>query len=276
MLGLPQGADHRHALCFECMDAADHTGTTLIDELPDPFQEYSPEIERISFAPQIASLLRRLQETRSLLSVTVAGSDELYNSAIVEVDAEFGYVLLDELTPVEGHMRLLQSRALHAHARLRGVDISFAGALQEAGEKDGIAFYRLPMPTLVNYRQRRANFRARVGMAIPVPIGLGNRHIAELDGTLYDISIGGVGALVRAGSIAELRQGSVFERCNIRLPKGREITCGLEIRYVSHDERRHALRIGGRYVDLGRAQEKIIEHFVAALERELLRKMPKD
>ena len=75
--------------------------------------------------------------------------------------------------------------------------------------------------------------------------------------------------------MAELRQGSVFERCNIRFPKGREITCGLEIRYVSHDERRHALRIGGRHVDLGRARKTIIEHFVAALKRELLRKMPK-
>ncbi|MHB8346851.1 MAG: flagellar brake protein [Acidiferrobacterales bacterium] len=248
----------------------------MIDEPPDPFQEYSPEIERISLAPQIMSLLSRLQESRSLLSVTVAGSDELYNSAIVEVDTELGYILLDELAPVEGHLRLLQSRALHAHARLRGVDISFAGTLEEAGEKDGIAFYKLPIPALVNYRQRRSNFRARVGLGTPVSVELGSRQTPELDGTLYDISRGGIGAMMHAGNKTDLHQGSVFDRCEIRLPRGHAVTCGLEICYVTSDERRHALRIGGRYIDLGRTQEKIIAQFVAAMERELLRKMPKD
>ncbi len=248
----------------------------MSDDLSDPLQEYSPEIEKISHPPQIVNLLRRIQDTRTLLSVTVAGSNELYNSAIVEVDATLGYVLLDELTPTDGHVHLLHSRALHAHARLHGVDISFAGALQEAGERDGIAFYRLPIPALVSYRQRRANFRAHVGMGMPVPIVLGNRHMQELGGTLCDISIGGIGALLQAGSATALRQGVMFDRCNIRLPRGSEISCRLEIRFISQDERRHALRIGGRYVDLDRNQEKIIEHFVAALERELLRKMPKD
>ena len=247
----------------------------MSDEQPDTLHEYSPEIERISFAPQIASLLRRLQESRSLLSVTVSGSDELYNSAVVEVDSGLDYVLLDELTPSDGHERLLRSRSLHAHARLRGIDISFAGTLQEAGVRDGIAFYRLPLPSLVNYRQRRANFRAHVGMGIPVPVALGGRHAAELDGTLCDISTGGIGAMLRSGRTTDLHEGVVLDHCSISLPIGREISCALEIRYVSHDERRHALRIGGRYVDLDRSQEKIVEHFVAALERELLRKKPK-
>ncbi len=261
--------------CFALAAPEDADGNIVIDELPDPFQEYSPEIERISLAPQIMSLLRRLQESRSLLSVTVAGSDELYNSAVVEVDTDHGYVLLDELTPVEGHLRLLQSRALHAHARLRGVDISFAGALEETGEKDGIAFYRLPIPALINYRQRRASFRARVGLGTPISVELGSPQTPELDGMLYDISLGGIGAMMHAGKKTDLHQGSVFDKCEIRLPKGHEITCRLEICYVNSDERRHALRIGGRYIDLGRAQEKIIAQFVAAMERELLRKMPK-
>lgn len=241
-----------------------------------PAVEYVGENEKISQPAQIASLLRRVQEERALLTVTLPGSDDQYKSVVLEVNLARGYMLLDELHPPAGHGRFLAAKKFHAHTRLKGVDISFGGILQESSQENGMALYQIALPTLILYRQRRTSFRVHVGVGLVIPVTLDDEKLRHLQGLLCDISIGGIGLRLKSDPSLAIDNGAVFTGCDIQLPGNEHIHSSLELRFVSSVDQRNMVRFGGRFVRLEPADRKRVEHLVVSLERELLKKRPKD
>ncbi len=238
-------------------------------------EDYVGEIEKVTEPALIVNFLQRIHSSRALLTVTVPGHNELYNSAILEVNARKGYILLDEINPKEGHVLFLKAAKLQAQTRLKGVDLSFDAALQKADGKEGIAFYKVAMPSLVYYRQRRACYRVRIGAGLAVPVQMSSEN-HMLQGILYDISAGGIGARFNPRLSLEFEHGKIIPHCTIDLPTGNKISSGLEVRFLLADEQHKHLHLGGRFVDLDKAQEKAVERFVADIDRQLRKKMIKD
>lgn len=243
---------------------------------PHPAVEYVGGNEKISQPAQIASLLRRVHEERALLTITLSGSDDQYKSVVLEVNLAKGYVLLDELHPPEGHGRFLAAKKFHAHTRLKGVDISFGGILQESTQEGGMALYQVALPTLILYRQRRTSYRVHVGAGLVIPVTLDDEKLRHLQGILCDISTGGIGLRLKADPSLAIDNGAIFSACEIQLPGNERIHSGLELRFVSPVDQRNMVRFGGRFVRLEPSDQKLVEHFVVSLERELLKKRPKD
>ena len=210
-----------------------------------------------------------------MVNITIPGTEGVYNSAVVEVNPTAGHFLLDELHPNDGHDHFLRARKLMAFTRLKGVELSFACRLGDVTREDGMSLYRIPLPGLINYRQRRANYRVHVGAGLLVPVVLRDSDLQQLEGKLFDISAGGIGAKIKASKAAAAEEGMIIPECEIQLPSGDIIACELELRFVSPPDAQGNVRIGGRFKALDKAQERIVEHFVVALERELLRKRPK-
>ena len=229
------------------------------------------EPQYVSQPVQVAGILRRLQEAHALVHVSMPGGNETWLSAILEVQPTQGYLLLDELTPREGHAILMKAGRLIVTAQIQGVDISFAASLLGTGTSDGLAFYRVQIPEGVRYWQRRASYRARIGAAMVIPVALQNGEGMVQNGELYDISAGGIGTRHKSAKGPVPLLGEVWQECRIKLPQ-QELVCALEIRYVGQDSRTAQLRLGGRFVDITRPQLKAVETFVAHLERENLRK----
>lgn len=220
---------------------------------------------------QVAGILRRLQEAHALVHVSMPGGHETWLSAILEVHPTQGYLMLDELTPREGHAVLMKSGRLIVTAQIQGIDISFAASLLGTGSSDGLAYYRVQIPEGIRYWQRRASYRARVSAAIVIPVSLQNGDGMVQQGELCDISAGGIGTRHKNSKGPVPLLGEVWEECRIKLPE-QEVVCALEIRYVGQDSRNGHLRLGGRFANINRPQLKIVEAFVAHLERENLRK----
>jgi c-di-GMP-binding flagellar brake protein YcgR len=241
-----------------------------------PAGEYQGENEKVSHPARIASLLRRVHEERALLTITLPGSDAQYKSAVLEVNLTQDYVLLDELNPPEGHGRFLAAKKFHAHTRLKGVDISFSGKLREATQEGGMALYQVALPASIQYRQRRTSYRVQVGAGLIVPVTLEDKNLLRLSGHVCDISVGGIGLRAKAGPSQTATSGAIYSDCEIQLPDNERIRSGLELCFVSAPDQRNMLRLGGRFVGLEPADRKIVEHFVMALERELLRRRQKD
>lgn len=233
----------------------------------------NPEPQQVATRAQIAGLLRRLMDAHALVHVSLPGEGEYWLSAVIDVHAQDGYLLLDELTPHDGNARMSQARRVIVSAQVQGVDISFATLLLGSGMSDGIVYYRLALPEQVRYWQRRANYRARVGAASVIPVVLQKADHPPLAGELYDLSAGGIGTRHKKSDGAVPMLGDIWGQCRIQLPEGQDIRCALEIRFIGHDERGGSLRLGGRFVDITRPQLKQVENFVAALERERLRKV---
>ena len=230
------------------------------------------EPQQVSAHAHVVGLLRRLMDAHALVHVTLPGENEYWLSAVIDVHPQDGYLMLDELTPHDGNARMHQARRVVVSAQVQGVDISFATMLIGSGKSDGIVYYRLALPEQVRYWQRRANYRARVGVASVIPVVLQRADRATLHGELFDLSAGGVGTRHKQSGGTVPMLGEVWEHCRLQLPEGHDIACALEIRFIGHDERGGNLRLGGRFVDITRLQLKQVENFVAALERERLRK----
>lgn len=240
---------------------------------PDILIRDSAEPQHVTQPVQIAGILRRLQDAHALVHVSLPGGNESWLSAILEVHPTLGHLIIDELTPRDGNALLLKARRVIVSAQIQGVDISFAANLIDSGASDGVNFYRVALPESVRYWQRRASYRARVSAALLIPVTLRQGDELVINGELFDISAGGIGTRHRERHGPVPLLGEVWEDCRIQLPEMQEVQCALEIRYVGQDERSGHLRLGGRFVNITRPQLKLVETFVAHLERENLRKI---
>jgi len=234
---------------------------------------YEGQTDKITNTARIATILNNLKARRALLRVTMPGSGKQYNSAVLEIDNNAGIMVLDELNPREGHDKLLAAKGFDIHAQLKGVDVNFRCTLADHGTDAGIAYYRVPIPKLVYYRQLRAYYRVEVGLAhLPVSLHLDNEQTVE--GELFDISAGGVCIRLRGGLPPFFKRGFQVPQCDIQLGESDTLSCKLELCYVSKPDNRGRIHVGARFIDMERAQERAVERYVAAIDRQLRRKIP--
>jgi len=229
---------------------------------------FEGKTEKISDGARIAGLLRRIRENHNLLSVTVMGDHRLYNSAIIDLDLDSGYLKLDELSPQSGHRLITVSTPLRIHTRLNGIDISFNTRVEDTGSEHGIAFYLAGLPELVYYRQQREHYRAHVGAGRAVSILLEKQQGEHLEGELHDISAGGVGLRFTMETVHSLEKGEYIPLCVINLGSHCVIRNPVEIRYVGEGKNEKYGVVGARFVDLDTTQRNLISRFVAAIDRE--------
>ena len=247
-----------------------------MDQPPAPQQshDYRSEGENVTDPMQIAALLKKVKDSRTLIQVTLPGQDTEYNSALLDIHPEQGYLLLDELTPAEGHQSITTQSKLTATIRLRGVDMRFTGTVQEIGGQAGIAFYRVAFPQSLYYRQRRSFYRVKLGMGLLIPFNIARADGKPYEGRLDDISLGGIGAELK--QLTPFNQGDLLPACAIQLPNGEKIECEIEVRYISKDEQHKRFHLGACFVNLDRTRKHTLQRFVAEAERELMRRKPKE
>jgi len=162
-----------------------------MDPTPTPSKpfEYQSEGEQVTDPVQIAALLKKVKDSRTVLQVTLPGRTTEYNSALLDVNLEQGYLLLDELTPTEGHHLLSNGGQFTVGIRLRGVDMRFTSQVQEVSGQAGIAFYRANLPHSLYYCQRRSFYRVRIGLGLMIPFTIRRGDDKPLQGRLDDISL---------------------------------------------------------------------------------------
>lgn len=230
--------------------------------------------ERITDTARISSLLKQLHEQRAMLAVTLPDSADKFNSAILAIDEAAKRMVLDELTPRIGHERLLTNNKLHVFAVLHGIEISFAANLRQVGRERGICFYSIGIPEELNYLQQRANFRIRIGMTSGITVVLRRDQQQQYRGRVIDMSESGLGITVRRALPLECGERLP---CTLTLADGHEIECELEVRYVNHVNRPHEdTHFGGRFLDLSPRLHKRLARAIIDLQRELIRKRPKN
>ena len=235
-----------------------------------------PEGDHIEDPAFIACLLRRAAAQRSLVTVTLPSGGR-YLSAILEVDLEGGHLLLDGLTPPEGHRQLLQHPELTIHARLRGVEASFQAKIEQFLSDERGPLYRLPLPRRLRYRQRRNHHRVPVPRTLELPVTWRLEEGGEpIQGRLCDLSRAGAGIEVDEAAVpAEVRTGTRLRDCTLALPGGDRIRAEAEVRFVGRPDPAGRVRMGVRLAALDPRDRRRLERAVAWLEREYARRCPR-
>lgn len=244
-------------------------------------------MDKITNPAQIIGILKRIHKRRTMLNISVAGAPsgsdvgtgaaKHYNSALLEVksDGTRGHIIIDELTPKEGHELLLKAGKLKARLQLDGVKISFATTLESSGSDAGIAFYTLTLPQEMDYLQQRANHRVRPSLAKPITVSLTHADETVFNGEIHDISAGGLSIKLKSDSLATTLKPTDILTGLFTLPPREEIICKLEVRSIHATHQQNFIRIGVRFSNLPSTLQKLIQRYIATLEREQIKKMPR-
>lgn len=229
--------------------------------------------ERVTDASRILMVLERTHTARALLSVSTPFAKSQHTSAILEILSDQRLMVLDELNPLIGENKIQAGTEFQIRTSLKGVEISFKCVVLSVGHKDKLAFYRLQLPSLILYKQRRNSFRISMSSAHNNAVVIHPPGQNKAEGRLLDISLGGIGAHLT--NTITLTKGDMVSGCHILLPKlDHEIVSDLEVCFIKVNEKEKSLRLGGRLHNLSKDQENKISRLLLQLQREQLRKTP--
>ncbi|MGQ0658604.1 MAG: flagellar brake protein [Chromatiales bacterium] len=238
--------------------------STTVDSLHTP--------EQVTARDQIAHLLEQVYKHHCLLAVNIQGVEDTFTSAILEVVADRGYLVLDELAPRSGNRPRSPHARLAVRARLNNVTLRFEGALTAMGEHSGFPHYQLAFPRVIDYVQRREYYRAGVPMEKHVPVQMATAKGSLFNAELRDISLGGFSARLRAAPLEELTPGTVLPRCVIALPDEARIRSSGQICYADVWQPTRVRCCGVRFIEIDRFDKRVLELFIAKLDSEMKRK----
>lgn len=231
-----------------------------------------PGLELITDPARVQHMLQGLLEGRCLLSARLDEGETWYNTTLLDVDPAAGVVLLDELSPRRGHQQVRVGLELRVLGVLNGVPTRFTARVLDVAVQDGIAFYRVALPSRIEYQQRRAFFRAYVPRSLELKVRLLTSDQIPLTARLVDLSLGGLGMFLPQNSPLFPLDVVTIERLD--LPEGQSVSCTAEIRYTQPEYGQKLIRAGGRFIGLEGQDARTLLRAILSLEREQIRKRP--
>lgn len=227
-----------------------------------------PDSEQITNPARIIQILARLTKHYTPVKVQIPGHKVHYNSGIVNVDEK--QVLLDELLPNTGHQLLVTEGTLQVTGNYNGTVFQFFTSLEAVDDMGKIITYHTKLPALLEYRQRRQDFRVPIPMSKKLHVIIDNGCNEVVKGELHDLSHGGAG-IIYLTETTSMEAARRYE-CSIELPDSDLIYCTVELRYSKDLSAKHTKSIGVQFIGLSPLQEQIIGHCIIELERDLIRK----
>ncbi len=234
----------------------------------------------VSDAARKTHLLKALVESRSLLTIILPDFREPVSSAVLEVTAE--HIILDELIPHSANLAFTPGMVFSVTTKLKGIPIKFHSRVDMPGQSsDGITYYACDIPEVVNYHQKRRDYRLPSRGATWPSILVSSINEAEdpstdvvsLSGRVTDISMGGVSAEFDAlpGWAGKDRTVS----CSIELTDGPMLFSRALIRHirtrVKGRKNRQVHSFGLEFISLNEMNRKQLQHWIFHSERKLLR-----
>ena len=233
----------------------------------------NPAQDQVTSRKKIIAILRRLKADHELLCVSVPGCKGTSSTALLGLKEERGHFYLDELNSCDAHEALLKTRKARVQCRLQGMELVFAAQLLKTATESGIAVYTMAIPNAIACVQRRQNFRLRLSPGAMVPVTIPHFEGERISGEAFDLSAGGLGAFFHTRNIPS--RGQVLSGVSRALPRAQPFKTNLEVRFARLDSAHHMLRIGGRFINLDRKQERLLARFLAEQQRKRRRYEPR-
>lgn len=213
---------------------------------PDKAPEKLPVADhRIEEREPIVALLMRASTHHVLFSVRLSGQEESFSTALLGIYDEHDFIILDELSPENGHLLLKDRDELKLSGRLEGWSWALPPACWRSVKKR-----RCLLQNTAARNHRTSSTKKRlshpiqgVGITFHGLRGKGMRQIVK--GYVNDLSRDGAGIILAEG--IQLYQGEILPSCIISVPGEGEIAFSLEVCFCSRNPRQQVTRIGGRF-----------------------------
>jgi c-di-GMP-binding flagellar brake protein YcgR len=217
--------------------------------------------------------LELLQRRHSFIEVKFPRVEQSFQSMILELHPDEGYVLIDELYPPQGRQALLEGDMAEIGGRTPGVTVSFYSRLLQREMMDGAPAYRMELPEDIGASYRRHAYRVYVEREADLIIDIRDPEGNPFDATIINLSADGIKVMLRGDYSKLLEQQYLWENCLIRLPSGVDIDCALDIRnvYLMRTPSVHTLA-GGKLTIATAQQRAKLDQYLASVQRKQRRR----
>jgi c-di-GMP-binding flagellar brake protein YcgR len=238
----------------------------------EKIQEENAHVVRLG--SQITELLHRVINSRTIVTVTSDFVQDEFGSVLLK-QAPNEFLIFDEFKPAPNlpSERSLIGHNLNVQAYVDGVALEFDTRVTASGIQDGIRYYKTSFPQQIIYEQKRGSFRVSTTIDQRIPVNFQLSSGEKFTGELFDISSGGISIALRQQTMnPETKRGVLIPDCVIRLPGIKEpFRCQLELRNIRQAGRMQL--VGTSFHDISPRQERIVEKYVASLDRKRLRQL---
>ena len=199
---------------------------------------------------EIARVLEILATRGEPLRSNLAGGELAFTSRLQFVDPGRSFILLEAGASEAANLALLARPRASFRAMAGGLHVEFAAAEPQRVPHQGKPAIRMRFPDVMATKQRRADERISVP-SVPLHILADAAGVISFDGSMMDISAGGIGFVQYAPNIT-LEPGTILKGCRIEVPGRAPVEVDLEVRYscpVMLPDGSRALRSGCRFVN---------------------------
>lgn len=224
------------------------------------------------------SQLEILQKRHSFIEVKFPRLEQSFQSMILELHPDDGFLVIDELYPAEGRQKLLEGDEAEITAQVPGIKLAFFSKLLIREIAEGLPVYRMELPEEIGSTVRRRAFRVYVEREANLVIDLdtlnsNNNGDTSIEGHIVNLSSDGIKLSLRGNVAKQLEKNRVLENCLIRLPNGIDIDATIELRniYTIRTPTLHTLAGGVLNVAIPSQRTKL-NQYLAAVQRKQRRR----
>ena len=227
---------------------------------------------------EVMQILNDLVKHKTTLKVSFNHGQDIYLTTVIAVDVKNHLVHLDIGRDEEFNRRLLASHHV-LFAKEEGVKIKWTSThISEVALRDGKAI-KIALPKDLIRLQRREFFRFATPIAnpvlcrIPLPDEASQEEDVELEFTLVDVSIGGVGAITSEPLNPAFEIGVSFDHCKISFPDVGVTNLTLKVKNITQIQTKDTAiknRVGFEFIEPSRGNEGLINRYVSILERQAI------
>lgn len=204
-----------------------------------------------------------LQRSHALIDVAVDGSDARFQSIILGVDPERGTVTIDELFPRDFFG--LPGQPLVVTVRIdSGRKLSFATHILARREEAGDVVYQLMLPQTLDYNQRRAALRLRLGDELAVSSEFVAPNRRRCLARVRDLSATGI--RLQLPDNVSVAEGDALDDLHFEFA-GRSFQCTASVRNVRTGAEGET-ELGAAFVNLSKSDQRSLSRVIMQLQRE--------
>jgi c-di-GMP-binding flagellar brake protein YcgR len=210
--------------------------------------------------------LQQMQRRHTFLSVRFPRIERSYQSLILALHPDEGFLLIDELFPSTGRETLLEGDVVEVGARGAEGAVSFLSRLLQRELVDGTPAYRLELPEEIGASYRRGAFRVYVEREQDLHIDLRDGDGNPCSAHVVNLSIEGIKLSITSAGAALERQRQ--HQALLRLPGDDTIECLIEFSHI-YSMRTPAPRTlaGGSLHVTSAAQRNRLGQYLAGVQR---------
>lgn len=219
--------------------------------------------------------LFQLMRGHRLLQLRLMGDSQPYQTVLLEVNAEQGYLVIDEPFPRDGLLSGAFEQGVVLEYESEGFCTRIRTVVTGRIEEDGDHYFRLAWPETVEESQRREQFRLDVTRIWSKEIQIAGIAGLRISAVL-DLSATGLRVAFEGNQVDSIYAGRYLHNISLCLLGGEPIRCHLDITHCHYvpDAALGSIQTtvaGGRLDGLSDRERETIQRFIHSAQRQQLR-----